>query len=126
GIEVESSLVCKPRGLLVGLLGITRDVTARKVAEQALAERDTQLALAGRTALVGSFAVDVASGRMQVSPGYAAIHGLPEGTLETTRAEWRSRVHPDDLLQLEAMDRVPGGYILQQQGFCPTHRRRGH
>jgi len=116
-IEVESSLVCKPRGLLVGLLGITRDVTARKVAEQALAERDTQLALAGRTALVGSFAVDVASGRMQVSPGYAAIHGLPEGTLETTRAEWRSRVHPDDLLQLERIARDDAA-SQTRENFC--------
>jgi PAS domain S-box-containing protein len=101
-IEVESSLVRKPR---VGLLGVTRDVTARKMAEQALAERDTQLALAGKTALVGSFAVDVASGRMQVSPGYAAIHGLPEGILETTQAEWRTRVDPDDLFRLEAIIR---------------------
>jgi len=58
-IEVESSLVRKPPGSLGGLLGVTRDITARKVAEQALAERDTQLALAGRTALVGSFAFDL-------------------------------------------------------------------
>ena len=102
-IEVESSLVRKPPGSLGGLLGVTRDITARKMAEQALAERDTQLALAGRTALVGSFAFDVASGRMQISPGYATIHGLPEGTIETTRAEWRTRIHPDDLLRLEAI-----------------------
>src|SRR5215472_655314 len=40
---------------------------------------------------------------MQISPGYATIHGLPEGTIETSRAEWRTRVHPDDLLRLEAI-----------------------
>jgi PAS domain S-box-containing protein len=38
---------------------------------------------------------------MQVSPGYAAIHGLPEGTLETSQDDWRARVHPDDLQQLD-------------------------
>ena len=34
---------------------------------------------------------------MQVDEGYAALHGLPEGTVETTRSEWRARVHPDDV-----------------------------
>ena len=84
------------------LLGVTRDITDRKLAEQALAERNAQLALAGKIALVGSFTFDLGSGKMQVSPGYAAIHGLPEGTAETSRADWRARVHPDDLPRLEA------------------------
>jgi two-component sensor histidine kinase len=38
---------------------------------------------------------------MQVSAGYVGIHGLPEGTRESTRAEWRARVHADDLPRLE-------------------------
>src|SRR5262249_5159365 len=33
---------------------------------------------------------------------YAAIHGLPDGTLETTREDWRGRVHTEDLPQVEA------------------------
>jgi two-component sensor histidine kinase len=40
---------------------------------------------------------------MQVDAGYAALHGLPEGTLETTRSEWRARTHPDDLARVEDM-----------------------
>jgi PAS domain S-box-containing protein len=67
-----------------------------------LAERNAQLALAGKIALVGSLTFDLGSGKMQVSPGYAAIHGLPEGTAETSRADWRARVHSDDLPRLEA------------------------
>jgi PAS domain S-box-containing protein len=38
---------------------------------------------------------------MTVSEGYAAMHGLPEGTTETTRSEWHVRVHPDDLERIE-------------------------
>ena len=60
------------------------------------------LRLAGKFALVGTYTFDVGSGRYQVSPGYAAIHGLPEGTEETSRAEWRTRVHPNDLPGVEA------------------------
>ena len=40
---------------------------------------------------------------MQVSEGYSAIHGLPEGTVESTRSEWKSRAHPGDLARIEAL-----------------------
>jgi len=79
------------------VLGNNLDITERKVAEQALTDRKAQLALAGRAALVGSYAYDVNKGTMQVSEGYAAIHGLPEGTTETSYHEWRARVHHEDL-----------------------------
>jgi len=101
-VAVEGSIVRDDRGAPAQLFGVTRDVTLSKLGEQALAERNTQLTLAGKVGLIGSFAFDVATGRMQVSPGYAAIHGLPEGTLETTRAEWRARVHTDDLPCVDA------------------------
>ena len=89
-------------GALTGAVNMLVDVSERKQAEAALAERNAQLALAGQVALVGSFSFDIVSGRMQVSPGYAAIHGLPEGTTETRRSDWRTRVHPDDLPELDA------------------------
>src|SRR5262249_30004114 len=102
-IAVEGSIARNPRGAAVGLLGVIRDITHHKRAEQALAERNAQLTLAGAAALVGSYGYDVNSGKMQLSAGYAAIHGLPEGTAETTRREWRDRVHPDDLGRLEGL-----------------------
>ena len=79
------------------VVGVSTDVTERKQAELALGERNTQLALAGKVALVGSYAYNVDADEMQVSEGYAAIHGLPEGTAETTRSAWRTRVHPEDV-----------------------------
>jgi len=88
-------------GELLRVKGLTRDITDRKRAEDALAERKAQLALAGRAGRVGSYAYDVEKGLMQISEGYAAIHGLPAGTTETTLCEWRSRVHPDDLRRVE-------------------------
>ena len=88
-------------GTLIGGVNMLLDISERKQAENILAERNTQLALAGKVGLVGTFSNDLDSGRMQVSAGYATIHGLPEGTLETTRAAWRARVHPDDLARLD-------------------------
>jgi PAS domain-containing protein len=90
----------------VRMLGITRDITQHKRAEQALADRNRQLELAGKAALVGSFATEMGvargdfnSQRAQVSPGFAAIYGLPEETVEISVSDWRSLVHSDDLPQ---------------------------
>ena len=100
-VAVEGAVVSDAAGEPVRWLGVTRDITQGKRAQQALAERDAQLALAGKVALVGSFASDIATGTMQVSQGYAAIHGLPEGSVEASRSDWRARVHPDDLSRLD-------------------------
>src|SRR5262245_22131058 len=100
-VAVEGTVVRDATGEPKRWLGVTRDITHRKRAEQALAERDARLALAGKVALVGSFTLDLANGMMQVSPGYAVIHGLPEACVETTSSEWRRRVHADDLPKLD-------------------------
>jgi PAS domain S-box-containing protein len=112
-IAVESSIVRDRQGIAVGLLGVTRDITDRKRAEQALAERNAQLTLAGTAGLVGSFGYDVNNGKMQVSEGYVAIHGLPRGTTETTRRKWRDRLHPEEIGRLDA---------LRSQAFAERRR----
>jgi PAS domain S-box-containing protein len=88
-------------GSLLRIKGLTRDITERKQAELALAERNAQVDLAGKAALVGSYAYEADLERMKVSEGYCAMHGLPEGTTETTRSQWRTRVHAEDLARLE-------------------------
>jgi PAS domain S-box-containing protein len=79
------------------------EVSLKRTSEQAklaLAERESQLGLA---AGVGSFTIDYAADRIHISPGYAAVHGLAEGTEELTREEWRTLVHPDDLARFDAV-----------------------
>jgi two-component sensor histidine kinase len=90
-------------GEVIGASSNARDITKRKEAELALAEREVQLGLAGKAARVGSFIVDYATGRIQISPGFAAIHGLSEETEELTCEQWRACVLPDDLARFEAL-----------------------
>src|SRR5262249_40974191 len=87
----------------IRILGNNADITERKHAELILAQRNAQLALAGQSALVGSFSYESDLERMTVSEGYATMHGLPKGTTETTRSQWRARVHADDLERIERL-----------------------
>ena len=100
-VAVESSLVCDSQGIPKRLLGVTRDITHRKQAEQALAERNMQLSLAAKAARVGNYSYDPDADAMQIDAGYAALYGLPQGAVETTRREWRTRAHPEDLVRIE-------------------------
>jgi PAS domain S-box-containing protein len=84
-------------GAVVGVVNMMVDISARQKAERTLAECNAQLALAGKAALVGTFAYESDLETMSVSEGYCAIHGLPPGTTETTRTHLLARVHPDDL-----------------------------
>jgi PAS domain S-box-containing protein len=116
-IAVDSSIVRDPQGIPLGLLGVSRDITERKRAEQTLADVHAQRALAGRTGLIGTYACDIGYNtdieKAQISPGYAGIHGLPEGTAEITRNAWLARVHPEDVERL---------HVLRKQAF--DQRRR--
>src|SRR5262245_14527379 len=107
-------------GKLLSIKGLTRDISDRKEAERALEELNMQLSLAGKAALVGSFAVDFDTDEVKFSEGYAAIHGLPEGTSRTTRSKWRAGVHPDDLQRMnEVRDRT---YREQRREYGVEYR----
>jgi PAS domain S-box-containing protein len=92
-------------GTIIGVVNMTVDISERKKAEIELAERNMQLELAGKAGLVGSYAHNFNTDMMQVSEGYAAIHGLPEGTTESSRSEWKRRTHPEDLARKLAIEK---------------------
>jgi PAS domain S-box-containing protein len=91
-----------PNGSVIGWIACVADITSSKQAEARLAERTAQLDLAGKLAKIGSFTYDHATRKLQLSPGCAALYGLPENTLEISRKDWRALVHPDDLPKVDA------------------------
>ena len=119
-VAVEGTVVRGSDGTDMRFLGVTRDITERKKAEKALAERNVQRTLAGKAGLVGSYAYDVDTEIMQISPGYAAIQGFPEGTAEITRSAWLAGVHPDDV---ERMDVLRSQTFRERRGECNTEYR---
>jgi PAS domain S-box-containing protein len=103
-------------GKLTGAVNMLVDISERKQAEAKLAERNTQLALAGKAGLVATFTYDVKAERVQISEGYAAIYGFREGTIEIARDQWRALVLPDDLERLES---------VRSQAFADRQREYG-
>jgi len=128
-ITARGEAVYDAKGQIVGLRGTVQDITERKIAELTLAERNVQLALAGKAALVGSWAYDANAEIMQISEGYAAIHGFPEGTTKIARSECLAGVHPDDIgwveqARSEAFQASRREYSVEYRIFRPGGEMR--
>ena len=102
-IDAHSHIFYDQGGKPTQLVGVRIDFTDRKLAADMLAERNLQLELAGKIGLVGSYAYDIHSERIQISPGYAAIYDLPDGTTQITRSEWLAAVHPEEVERLQEL-----------------------
>ena len=84
-------------GKLLRIKGLTRDISERKKAEMFLAERTRSWRSLERAHLSAASPTMSTPSRMQISDGYAAIHGFPDGTTVIARSQWRAGVLPEDL-----------------------------
>ena len=84
-------------GTIVGVIGVARDVTERKMAEEKLRDLSDRLRLALRAADVGIWEYDPATRRLTWDEGISRLYGLPLGDLEGTHERWEAMVHPDDV-----------------------------
>lgn len=100
--NVRAAPVLDDAGEIEKWVGTNIDIDARRRAEDALREREADLARVQRIGRVGGLDIDVANGlTSRRSPEYLRLHGLgPESEFET-HADWRARVHPDDVEEAE-------------------------
>ena len=92
-----------PDGTVAVLYGTVQDVTDRRRVEQAVRDRERQLAEAQALAHFGSWEFDFAAQRYQYSDELCRIFGQPLG-FAPTLAEGLALLHPDD--REEVMRRV--------------------
>jgi PAS domain S-box-containing protein len=89
------------RGNSIGILGIFADVTARREAELALRERESQLREAQEIARLGFYVLDVAAGRWKSSRVLDQIFDIAADYPRTVEG-WGDLVHPDERQAMSA------------------------
>ena len=104
GIPVELSLSALFLNGVWGSAGIIRDITDRKQAEKALAERtaqlqevSTQLQLAVSVAEVGIWEWDIVTNRLTWDAPMYSLYGVAPDKFSGAYEAWAAGLHPDDL-----------------------------
>jgi PAS domain S-box-containing protein len=105
------------------VLGIVRDISERRRAEQMLRDSEQRWKLALEGAGDGVWDWNVVTGEVWYTRRCAELVGYDEGELEPTYDEWVSLVHPEDLPQTMAIlqehleGRTPQ-YVSQYRMLC--------
>ncbi len=78
------------------LLGVYADIHEQRLAEQALRDKESHLALAIESAGLAEILWDVTSDRFDVNPVWSRLLGYEPGEIPPTAAAWAALAHPDD------------------------------
>ena len=83
------------------LLSVTRDISARKRAEDQLRETAQRLALATASGKLGIWDRDLRDGTLIWDDQMFELYGVDRGTASLSHATWSERIHPEDLPSVE-------------------------
>jgi PAS domain S-box-containing protein len=95
-LETHSVPLRSPRGDIHSVLGITRDVTKRKHAEQALRESEERLQLVTRATNDAVWDWDLVTDTVWWGEAFHALFGYTADEIEPNFESWHTRLHPDD------------------------------
>ncbi|MEY2633019.1 MAG: hypothetical protein RIR00_1673, partial [Pseudomonadota bacterium] len=87
----------RPDGSVWGLIGTITDITERKAAEKALRRAGRRLELATKVAGIGVWEWDVRSDHLEWDDFMCSLYQAEPGSFQATYADWRRRLHPEDV-----------------------------
>ncbi|MBU4525482.1 MAG: PAS domain S-box protein [Desulfomicrobium sp.] len=104
-------------GAFSGGILMREDITARKMADEAMRQSEERLALALEVTTDGLWDWDCVSGSAYFSPHYYAMLGYKPGEFEASYASWRSLVHPDEVqaVENEVSRHVGSGQVFETE-----------
>jgi len=96
--ETKKTPMYSEEGRIVGLIGISRDITARKQAELELKEQQERLELIIQATGIGVWEWNIETGETKFNECWAAIAGYTLAELAPVSVQtWIGLCHPDDL-----------------------------
>jgi PAS domain S-box-containing protein len=109
--DIEYTASLTPGKDPVEIVGIARDITERRRAEEALRESEAGLRMAQELAHVGSWEWNLADGSFRMSEEMRRIYGAEEGSYDNIQAVLTEAIHPDDKkMVVEAAKTVASRY----------------
>jgi PAS domain S-box-containing protein len=122
-VRIANTSVRDQDGSLIGMIGVSVDISERKTAELALAESEERLEIALDAARMGTWDWDLASGTVRWSESLERIHGLEPGSFGGTFEDFQADVHPEDharvLAAIEQSVREGGDYAIDYRIVRP-------
>jgi PAS domain S-box-containing protein len=127
-LQTVKSVCRDSTGKVLGLIGISRDISGRKLLEDTLQRRERELSEAQRIAGLGTWLYDCATGNTTWSEQIYRIYGVDPSQPAQKYAECLAdSIHPRNTRFLEAFDRavrLGEPYSLDLELTRPTGERR--
>lgn len=95
--ETFKTPILTDNGEVIGTTGYSRDITARKKAEEEMKEISTRLSLATTTGGVGVWDYDIVNNILIWDDQMYALYGITKETFLGAYEAWLNGLHPDDL-----------------------------
>ncbi len=95
-IALTISPIMNAEGIISGAATIARNITERKLAEEALSKSKERLRQALEAARMGTWEWNIQTGAITWSETLEPLHGLPPGTFGGSFEDFNQLVHPED------------------------------
>jgi PAS domain S-box-containing protein len=93
---VTDTPILDDNGELVGIIGVSKDISERKQAEDALRENEMRYALTTNAGRVGVWDWNLETNEIYLDPSLKAMIGYADHEIENHLDDWGQYVHPDD------------------------------